>query len=84
MAASLALNSVSTPLAATSRLADGVYTLVARIINAAGNVSYSTPLVVTIKATGPQILPTLSIFPADDTGIKGDGATANRRPMRGW
>jgi subtilisin-like proprotein convertase family protein len=67
-------------LAGVPPLADKVYTLVARTINAAGNVSFSAPLTVTIKATPPQIVPTLSIFPADDTGIKGDNVTANRRP----
>ena len=64
----------------TNPLRDGVYTLVARTINAAGNVSFSTPLTVTIKSTGPQILPTLSILPADNTGLKTDSVTANRRP----
>ena len=64
----------------TSPLADGVYTLVARTTNQAGNFSYSAPLTITIKHTGPQIAPTLSILPADDTGIKGDGVTANHSP----
>jgi subtilisin-like proprotein convertase family protein len=64
----------------TTALPDKVYTLVARTINAAGNISYSPVLTVTIKANGPQILPTLSLFGPDDTGLKGDGVTANRRP----
>ena len=61
-------------------LPDGVYTLVARTENLAGTFSYSAPLTVTIKATGPQVTPTLSILPTDDTGIKGDGVTANHHP----
>ena len=61
-------------------VADGTYTLVSKITNAAGNSTYSDPLTVTIKATGPQIVPTLSLLPADDTGIKGDNVTANHHP----
>ena len=64
----------------TTPLADGTYVVVARTTNLAGTFSYSAPLTITIKATGPQIIPTLSIFPADDTGIKGDGVTANHNP----
>ena len=63
-----------------SSLPDGTYTFVARTTNLAGNHSYSAPLTVTIKANGPQIRPALSILPADDTGIKGDGVTANHNP----
>jgi subtilisin-like proprotein convertase family protein len=59
---------------------DGTYTLVARTENLAGTFSYSTPLTITIKHTGPQVTPSLVILPADDTGIKGDGVTANHRP----
>lgn len=65
----------------TSPLADGVYTFVARITNAAGNSTNSTPLTVTIKATGPQVVPTLSLTAATDTGIIGDGVTANHNPQ---
>ncbi len=61
-------------------VADGTYTLVAKITNSAGNSSTSAPLTVTIKHAGPQIVPTLSLLPADDTGIKGDGVTANHTP----
>ena len=61
-------------------IADGTYTLVARTTNLAGTHSYSAPLTITIKASGPTIKPTLSILPADDTGIKGDGVTANHTP----
>jgi len=63
-----------------SPLADGVYTVVARVVNRAGTPSYSAPLTLTIKGTGPQVVPRLSIFGPDDTGIKGDGVTANHRP----
>ena len=40
----------------TSPLADGVYEFVARTVNLAGTYSYSGPLFVTIKHTGPQIV----------------------------
>jgi len=56
------------------------YDFYARITDKAGNQSFSKPLSLTIKAIGPQIVPTLAILPADDTGIKGDGVTANRNP----
>ena len=59
---------------------DGTYTLVARTENLAGTFSYSAPLTITIKHAGPQVTPTLVILPADDTGIKGDGVTANHSP----
>ena len=61
-------------------IADGTYTLVARSENLAGNFSYSAPLTITIKANGPKVVPTLALLPADDTGIKGDGVTANHSP----
>jgi subtilisin-like proprotein convertase family protein len=61
-------------------LPDGVYVLIARTRNLAGTPSYSAPLTITIKATGPMIPPNLILFPADDTGIKGDGVTSNHNP----
>jgi subtilisin-like proprotein convertase family protein len=69
-----------TQIPGTSPLADGTYIFAARITNAAGNSTLSAPITVTIKAMGPVIVPTLSILPADDTGVKGDGVTANHRP----
>ena len=33
-----------------------------------------------IKTQGPTTVPTLSLNPRDDTGVKGDGITANTRP----
>jgi subtilisin-like proprotein convertase family protein len=65
----------------TTPLADGVYTLEARTENQAGNFSYSSPLTITIKHTGPQITPSLIISPTTDTGIKGDGVTSNHDPI---
>jgi subtilisin-like proprotein convertase family protein len=64
----------------TNKLADGVYTIVARSTNQAGSYNYSPGLTVTIKANGPVVVPTLAILPADDTGVKGDGITANHNP----
>ena len=61
-------------------IADGTYTFEAKTINSAGNANFSAPLPLTIKAEAPQAVPTLSLLPADDTGVKGDGVTANRRP----
>ena len=60
--------------------ADGTYTLVARTKNLAGTPSYSAPLTITIKGIGPGTPSVLAILPADDTGIKGDGVTANHSP----
>jgi subtilisin-like proprotein convertase family protein len=62
-------------------VADGTYTLVAQITNSAGNSSVSAPLTITIKHQGPVLVPTLSLQPASDTGIKGDGVTANHHPV---
>ena len=64
----------------TTGLPDGTYNIYARITDTAGNQNSSTPLNLTIRATAPSIVPTLSILAADDTGIKGDGVTANRTP----
>ena len=64
----------------TNKLADGVYTIIARSTNQAGSFNYSPGLNITIKANGPMVVPTLSIVAADDTGIKGDGITANHNP----
>ena len=61
-------------------LPDGVYTLEARTTNLAGTNSYSSPLTITIKHAGPVIPPNLTLLPADDTGIKGDGVTSNHNP----
>ena len=61
-------------------VADGTYTLEARTTDKAGNSNFSAPLTLTIKAQPPQTIPTLSLLPADDTGLKLDGVTANRRP----
>ena len=61
-------------------LADGTYTLEARTTNINGNYSFSSLLTVTIKAIPPKITPSLMLLPADDTGIKLDGVTANHNP----
>ena len=61
-------------------LASGTYVLAARSRNLAGTPSYSPPLQITIKAAGTQVAPTIALLPADDTGIKGDGVTANHNP----
>jgi subtilisin-like proprotein convertase family protein len=71
---------IATSGAFPNGLPDGIYNLVARTTNLAGTFSYSPLLTITIKANGPQVTPTLSILPADDTGIKGDGITANHDP----
>jgi Bacterial Ig-like domain len=61
-------------------VAQGTYTLVAKISNSAGNSSSSAPLTITILSQAPSVVPTLSLLPATDTGLKGDGVTANHRP----
>jgi hypothetical protein len=60
-------------------LADGTYTLQAIATNTFGS-STSAPFSFTVKTQGPTTAPILSILPADDTGIKGDGVTSVRRP----
>ncbi len=64
----------------TTPLADGTYHLEARTTDKAGNQNVSSVLTLTISANGPQVVPTLAILAADDTGIKGDGVTANHTP----
>ncbi len=79
--ASTTVNADGTYLAQVGiKLPDYSYRLFAQTVNAAGNISDSAPLSLTIKATGPQIVPSLTIFGADDSGIKGDGVTVSRRP----
>ena len=60
-------------------LPDGSYTVQAIATNNLGSTT-SAPFSFTVKTHGPTIAPTLNILPADDTGIKGDGITAARRP----
>ncbi len=63
-----------------SPLADGIYTTFIQVRDVAGNTLPSKPLTITIKTTPPATSPTLSILPADDSGIQGDGKTVVRRP----
>jgi hypothetical protein len=61
-------------------VASGTYTLVAKITNSAGNTSTSAPLTVTIISSGPSVVPTLSILPADVTGSAVSTVTADHHP----
>jgi hypothetical protein len=64
----------------TSKLADGIYTLHAVSTDVAGNASPpSQTITLQILAT-PPAAPTFGLVSADDTGVKGDGVTAVRRP----
>ena len=76
-----------------NKLTDGTYILYARVADIAGNTARSTDLTLTISGGGipnpnPPVVPpipvpvapTLTLLPADDTGIKGDNTTVLRRP----
>ena len=58
---------------------DGSYTVQAVATNTFGS-SSSSLFTFTIKSNGPTMVPTLSLNPADDTGIKGDNITSARFP----
>jgi subtilisin-like proprotein convertase family protein len=60
-------------------LADGVYTYLVKATNSFGTTS-SAPFTFTIETHGPTTVPTLGLNPRDDTGVVGDGITANTRP----
>ncbi len=69
----------SVPIA--SPLADGSYSFRAVAIDAAANTSAASPsLALTILATPPGQPDAPTILAADDTGVLGDGMTADRRP----
>lgn len=60
---------------------DGVYIIQAIATNVSNNLTTSGNLYTfTIKTSGPTIVPVLILHPADDTGAKGDGVTADRFP----
>ena len=58
---------------------DGTYTYLVEATNSFGTTK-SAQFSFTIKTQGPTTVPTLSLNPRDDTGVKGDGITANTRP----
>ena len=60
-------------------LSDGTYTYLVEATNSFGTTK-SAPFSFTIKTQGPTTVPTLGLNPRDDTGIVGDGITANTRP----
>ena len=60
-------------------LADGSYTFLVQATNTFGTTK-SGQTTITIDTQGPTTVPTLGLDPRDDTGVKGDGITANRRP----
>jgi large repetitive protein len=63
-----------------SALADKVYHIQTQARDLDGNTVRSPVLTLTIDTHAPATAPTLSLLPADDTGIKGDGVTVVRRP----
>src|SRR5262249_13256137 len=69
-----------TPDSAHKLIPDGDYFLRARVVDVAGNATLSPVLKVTVDTTPPQTIPSLSLNPADDTGIVGDNITVARRP----
>jgi hypothetical protein len=64
----------------TDRLVEGDNFLRARVVDVAGNINESATLKVTVDTIAPTTAPTLALNPADDSGIKGDNTTNNRRP----
>lgn len=64
-----------------SNLADGTYTVRARVVDQADNASLSGPLVLTIDATAPAGIANLNLSPESDSGLKGDLRTSVRRPF---
>ena len=60
-------------------LAPGTYTFLVQAVNSFGPTN-SSPLTITIDTQAPTLTPTLSLSPADDTGVVGDGITANNQP----
>jgi subtilisin-like proprotein convertase family protein len=60
-------------------LADGTYRVEVQAMDKAGNTAMA-PFSLRILATPPTEVPTLNLTPATDTGIKGDGITADHRP----
>ena len=70
-----------TTVAIASGLADGTYAIRAIATDVAGNVSVASgPSTVVISATLPATLAAPTLYAADDSGIKGDAMTADRRP----
>ena len=63
-----------------STLTDGVYHVQVRARDISGNMSLSSVLTLQIISTPPTTVPTIAMSSADDTGVKGDGITALRRP----
>ncbi|MBX6313387.1 MAG: subtilisin, partial [Isosphaeraceae bacterium] len=61
-------------------LPDGTYQVLARAVDVAGNIKDSPALVLKIQTQAPALQTTLTLAPADDTGVKGDGKTTIRRP----
>ena len=60
---------------------DGSYTLLARAVTVAGNITQSSQLTLTIDSQPPGQLPTLRLDLGSDTGVKGDSTTGIRRPL---
>ena len=66
--------------AATAALPDNSYRFFATITDKAGNTATSAYLPLQVQANPLTNAPTLSLLPANDTGIKGDGVTSFRQP----
>jgi subtilisin-like proprotein convertase family protein len=67
------------PVNPATLLPDGTYTYVVQATNSFGTTK-SAAFSFTIKTKGPTGVQTLGLNPRDDTGVKGDGTTANTRP----
>ena len=60
-------------------LAPGTYTYLVKATQLFRH-DQSSQFSFTIKTQGPTTVPTLGLNPRDDTGVQGDGITANTRP----
>ncbi len=66
---------------ATSKLADGTYSLVLTDADVAGNVSKQSPVfTLVIDTTAPAAPTTPKLLASDDSGVLGDGITNVRQP----
>ena len=65
----------------STQIPDGANVLTTRAIDVAGNASsFSTPLTLTLLSVPPAAPGVISLSPADDTGVKGDGITSMTQP----
>ncbi len=67
-------------VAPTAALADGAHSFTVRQTDSVGNVSLASPARVVTTKSVPSAPPVLTLSPASDTGVAGDGITSNTHP----